>query len=110
VKLQGRFHGGIDVNHLLVEKKSDVEFSRPVKARAVEIHGKVTARIICSGCVTIVKSGELAGSVHAKSVNFEKGGLFNGDLVIGQDVPGSEIEAQNENAEGSSDDGALHLG
>lgn len=84
VKLHGKFLGGVDVNKLLVEKKSEVEFTKPVKARAAEINGKVTGQIICDGCVTINKGGVLEGVVHARAITVEKGGIFSGDLFIGQ--------------------------
>src|SRR5688500_7145953 len=46
VRLHGRFLGGIDVHKLHVERKSDVEFARPVKARGMEIDGKVYGEIL----------------------------------------------------------------
>ena len=56
-----------------------------VKARGVEIHGKVSANINCEGCVSIAAGGALDGVVHARSINVEKGGFFTGELVIGQE-------------------------
>ncbi len=97
VNLHGRFLGGIDVKRLIVEKKSDVEFTRPIKVGAIEINGKVTGKIHCEGCVTINKGGTLQGTVHAKAVNFEKGGTFSGDLFIGQ-PPGEINEEPDDSA------------
>ena len=85
VRLHGRFLGAIDVHRLVVEKKSNVEFVRPVKVRGAEIDGKATGKIVCDGQVTINKTGVLEGTVYAKAITVEKGGIFSGELFIGQD-------------------------
>jgi len=36
--------------------------------------------------VNISRTGELEGSVHAKSMTVEKGGKFSGELYIGRQV------------------------
>jgi cytoskeletal protein CcmA (bactofilin family) len=84
VKVQGKLAGNIEAHHLLIEKRADVEFVRPVKAHAAEIRGKVSARIMCESCVTIAKGGSLEGVVYAKAINVERGGIFSGELFIGQ--------------------------
>lgn len=96
VKLHGRFLGGIEVKKLVVEKNSDVEFTRPIKVGAIDINGKVSGKIVCDGCVTINKGGTLQGTVHARAINFEKGGTFSGELFIGQ--PESEMTEQLDDA------------
>ena len=85
VKIQGRFLGDLDAHRLIIEKKANVEFARVVKARGVEVHGKVSANITCEGCVTVAAGGALEGVIHARSINVEKGGFFTGELVIGQE-------------------------
>ncbi|MCX6976861.1 MAG: polymer-forming cytoskeletal protein, partial [Verrucomicrobia bacterium] len=60
-------------------------FVRTVKAQSVQIHGKILAEIHCSGCVTIANGGALEGVIHAKAINIEKGGIFSGELFIGQE-------------------------
>ena len=85
VKVQGRFLGDLDAHRLIIEKKANVEFARVVKARGVEVHGKVSANITCEGCVTVAAGGALEGVIHARSINVEKGGFFTGELVIGQE-------------------------
>ena len=92
IKMQGKFLGTVESEKLLIEKKSDVEFLRPVKVRSAEINGKVSADIICDGCVTINKGGSLNGSVTAKAITVEKGGTFSGDLCIGQGEEGLSEE------------------
>ncbi len=83
-KMKGRVNGAIDADLLIVEKKSDVEFVRPITVRAAEIRGKTFARITSSGVVTITKSGWLEGVVYAKGITVEKGGVFSGELYIGE--------------------------
>jgi cytoskeletal protein CcmA (bactofilin family) len=39
---------------------------------------------MCEGCVTIAKGGSLEGVVYAKAINVDKGGIFSGELFIGQ--------------------------
>ena len=98
VKLQGQFSGTIEANRLVIDKKANVEFVREVKAQSVEIHGKISARITCEGCVTIASGGALEGVIYAKAINVEKGGIFSGELFIGQhellqgELPGAADE------------------
>jgi cytoskeletal protein CcmA (bactofilin family) len=84
VKVKGRFLGGIETSKLLVEKRCDVEFARPVKVQQVEVNGKLSARVMCDGQVIINKGGILEGIVYAKAISVEKGGIFSGELFIGQ--------------------------
>jgi cytoskeletal protein CcmA (bactofilin family) len=84
VKLRGQVPGSIETHHLVVEKRADVEFVRPVKVHSAEIRGKISARILCETCVTIAKGGALEGVVFAKAINVERGGIFSGELFIGQ--------------------------
>jgi len=98
VKFKGRLLGAIESYKLVVEKKSDVEFVRPLKTHQAEIHGKVSARVFADA-VKISKSGHLEGTVYAKAISVEKGGVFQGELVIGKQeltqtelIPGLEVE------------------
>lgn len=90
LRAQGKQLGGIDTHDLLVEKKCDCELVRPVRAHAVEINGRISARINCETAVTINKGGYLEGVVYARSISVEKGGVFSGELFIGQKDPSSE--------------------
>ena len=83
VKTKNRIIGGVDAQTLVIEKRSDVEFVRMVKANIVEIKGKTSARITADS-VKITKTGILDGTVYAKSIIVDKGGIFRGDLVIGK--------------------------
>ncbi len=91
VKTHGRILGGIETHELLIEKRCDVEFVRTLKAHSVEINGKVSARIVCETAVTINKGGYLEGTVYARSISVEKGGVFSGELFIGQTDPSGKV-------------------
>jgi len=80
---RGRVLGSIQARQLIIEKKADVEFVRPLHVGTAEINGKISARIFADS-VTINKNGALEGAVTAKSIKIERGGIFHGDLVIGQ--------------------------
>ncbi len=84
VRMKGRMTGGIDCKHLVVEKKADVEFVRTMKCKEFVVNGKSTAKIIADK-VTINKGGWLEGTVYARAITVEKGGVFSGELFIGQD-------------------------
>lgn len=83
VKLKGRLSGGLDAQQLVIEKGSNIEFVRAIKGHRVEIFGKVSARVM-SDIVMIGKTGSLEGTVYAKSISVEKGGVFHGELYIGK--------------------------
>ena len=82
VKFQGRLAGSLEAGELLIERGSEIIFSRPVKAAAVTIVGKVTAQIISGSHVSIHKTGALEGAVVATGFNVERGGCFQGELTI----------------------------
>ncbi len=84
IKLKGKLHGALEVAQLIVEKRSDVEAVRPIHAESAQISGKISARLHVDGTVTIKKKGWLEGTVYAKGIVVEKGGIFLGELVIGQ--------------------------
>ena len=91
VKTKNKVLGGIDAENLVIEKRSDVEFVRTIKAVSVEIKGKISARITADR-VKITKSGILEGTVYAKSNIVDKGGIFRGELVIGRTEPDQQEE------------------
>ena len=82
--MTGRMPGLLESEHILVDKKSDVEFVRLVKTKLFELNGKARARVIADK-VVINKGGWLEGTVYARSIVVDKGGIFTGDLNIGQD-------------------------
>jgi len=87
LRVQGKVMGGIEAHELVIEKKCDVDCVRVIKAHSIEINGKISARIVCETAVVINKGGYLEGSVYARSISVEKGGVFSGELFIGQADP-----------------------
>jgi len=83
VRAKGRVPGSIQAQELIIERGSDLEFFRPIYVGSAEINGKISARIFADS-VTINKHGALEGAVTAKSIKIERGGIFHGDLIIGQ--------------------------
>ena len=77
--------GAVETPKLIVEKKCDCEMLRPVKVQSAEINGRISARLYCQGQVKILKGGTLEGTLYAKSIVVEKGGIFSGELFIGHD-------------------------
>ena len=92
VKTKGRLTGVLEARTVIIEKHSDVEFTKLMKAQNVEIRGKAIARIEATGAVHIAKGGSLEGSIVARGFTVEKGGIFNGDVTIGRvDVTQAEL-------------------
>ncbi|MES2568753.1 MAG: polymer-forming cytoskeletal protein [Verrucomicrobiota bacterium] len=87
VRMKGKFIGSVESEKLVIEKKSEVEFVRPVKVRSIEINGKTLAHVECDGRVTINKGGSLEGSIQARAITIEKGGTFSGELSISSPEP-----------------------
>ncbi len=85
IRLQGPLIGGVEASSVVIEKKSDVDLSKPMKAKNVEINGKARGVVVCEGRVTINKHGALEGAIFARSIVIEKGGVFSGELHIGED-------------------------
>ena len=84
INLVGKIPGRIGAHYIIVERKSDIQCFRRVRATNIDIHGRMSAEIIATGSVTIGKNGSLQGNVTAKSLAIEKGGIFSGQLAIGQ--------------------------
>src|SRR3954470_5938815 len=80
----GKIPGRLTANYVSVERKADVQCFRRVRVASIDIKGKMSAEIIATGPVNIHKTGVLEGNITAKSINIEKGGIFSGQLVIGQ--------------------------
>jgi cytoskeletal protein CcmA (bactofilin family) len=83
----GHYEGDIDAAKVVVHKKANVDFHRPVYAREVEVNGKTKATLVCDGRVTIQKKGVLEGTIYARAITVEKGGIFSGSLIIGEEPP-----------------------
>lgn len=84
VKMKGKLLATVDTEQFTVVKRSVVESTRPVRARSATIQGTFQGRLDVDGTVTIAKKGHVEGTIHAKGINIEKGGLFSGQLIIGR--------------------------
>ena len=84
IQLVGKIPGRIAAQNILVERKSEIQCFRRVRVTNIEIRGQMSAEIVATGAVTIHKTGSLDGNVTAKSIAIEKGGMFSGQLAIGQ--------------------------
>jgi cytoskeletal protein CcmA (bactofilin family) len=108
VQLDGHYEGEIEAAKLEVHKKANVEFHKPVYAQRVEVCGRARATVVCEGQVVIQKKGVLEGTIYARSILVEKGGIFSGSLVIGQPVPAELVRKEERTwfAEGGMPSGA----
>jgi cytoskeletal protein CcmA (bactofilin family) len=84
MRFNGKIYGSIETRQLEILKGSDIEFVRPIKVKEADISGKISARIMSEGVVRISKTGSLEGTVYAKSMVVERGGVFHGELYIGK--------------------------
>ncbi|MEQ1860982.1 MAG: polymer-forming cytoskeletal protein [Chthoniobacteraceae bacterium] len=97
VRTREKIFGSIETRTLIVEKKCDCECVRPLKAQNAEISGRISARLYCDGQVKILKGGVLEGTLYARSIVVEKGGIFSGELFIGQDAARETEKAEQTN-------------
>lgn len=82
LKTSGLIDGEIRCNRLVIEKGSDVQFSRPIQAAEVEIQAKVTGNIQCTGRVLLTSTGSVHGDVTARSIGIDPGGELDGSMNI----------------------------
>lgn len=107
IKYKGRLLGGIESHEVIIEKGSDVEFVRPIKAKRMKILGKMSARVMADH-ISIGTTGALEGTIYAKSITIDRGGVFHGELVIGkQDLEQAELLPERKR---STEQGSLNLG
>ena len=83
INFTGKIPGKLTAEHILVERKSVVQFFRRVRVKTIEIRGRMTGEIVAEGTVIIHRNAMLDGNVTAKSISVEKGGIFCGQLIIG---------------------------
>jgi cytoskeletal protein CcmA (bactofilin family)/ribosomal protein S27E len=84
IDFSGKIHGCLTAKHVIVERKANIHCFRRVRVSSIEIKGAMSGEIIAQTIVTIHKRGALEGNVTAKAITVEKGGIFSGQLVIGQ--------------------------
>ncbi|MGI8889396.1 MAG: bactofilin family protein [Chthoniobacterales bacterium] len=79
-----KVQGKLSAPEVIIGKKADVQFFRQLQVGTIEIRGKMSGEIVAETVVTIRNHGSLDGNVVARSINVEKGGTFNGQLIIGR--------------------------
>src|SRR5436309_14438384 len=84
INYSGKMPGRISARHIIVDRKADIHCFRSVRAESIEIKGKMSGEIVAQTMVMIHKRGSLEGDVTARAITVEKGGMFSGQLVIGQ--------------------------
>jgi cytoskeletal protein CcmA (bactofilin family)/ribosomal protein S27E len=84
INFSGKIPGRISARHVIVERKADIHCFRQVRAGSIEIKGRMSGEIMAQTIVTVHKKGSLEGDVTARAITVEKGGMFSGQLVIGQ--------------------------
>ena len=83
IDFAGKIPGRLIAQHVLVERRCDVQFFRRVRVKSIEIHGHMSGDVVAETVVVIHRNASLDGNVTAKSISVEKGGMFTGQLVIG---------------------------
>ncbi len=83
INYTGKIPGRLTAEHVLVERKAEVQFIRRVTAKSIEIRGHMTGEVAAETVVVIHCNASLDGDVTAKSISVEKGGMFTGQLIIG---------------------------
>jgi cytoskeletal protein CcmA (bactofilin family) len=83
INYSGKFPGRLAAEHVLIERRAEVQFFRRVQVKSIEIRGHMTGEVGADTVVVIHRNASLDGDVTAKSISVEKGGMFSGQLVIG---------------------------
>lgn len=83
INYSGKIPGRLTAEHVLIERKAEVQFFRKVGVKSIEIRGHMTGEVVAETVVVIHRNASLDGDVTAKSISVEKGGVFSGQLVIG---------------------------
>ena len=83
INVSGKIPGRLTADHVVIERKAEVQFFRRVRVKSIEIRGQMTGEVIAETVVVIHRNASLDGDVTAKGITVEKGGMFSGQLVIG---------------------------
>lgn len=83
INFVGKIPGRVVAEHVLIERKADVQFFRRVQVKSIEIRGHMSGEVKADTVVVIHRNGSLDGDVTARSISVEKGGIFSGRLIIG---------------------------
>lgn len=78
----GTYTGEVHCHRLVVEEDCEIKLKVPVHACEVEVRGRVSGHILCTGPVKISPTGWIQGDVTARSVSIETGGQLDGAMNI----------------------------
>jgi cytoskeletal protein CcmA (bactofilin family) len=96
INYSGKIPGRLTADHVLIERKSEVQFFRTLNVKSIEIRGQMTGQVMAETVVVIHRNASLDGDVTAKAISVEKGGMFSGQLVIGSSgLKQAELLPQN---------------
>ncbi|MBV9671322.1 MAG: polymer-forming cytoskeletal protein, partial [Verrucomicrobia bacterium] len=84
IRFKGKLSGSIEAKNVHIDKKCEAEFVRPIRVQNIEIEGSISARIISTGKVNVLKTGKLTGAVQGRGFNVERGGEFFGEVSMGK--------------------------
>ena len=102
----GKLPGRLSAKQIIIERKSDVQCFRRVRAGSIEIKGRMIGEVIAETSVHIHKNASLEGNVTAKAITVEKGGIFSGQLVIGRaDLKQAELLPEGKTGPGPTQSG-----
>jgi cytoskeletal protein CcmA (bactofilin family) len=108
INFVGKLPGRLTARHLVVTRKADVRCFRQVAVGSVEIKGRMSAEIVAGTSVAIDRNASLEGNVTAKAITVEKGGIFSGQLVIGQaDLTQAELLPEQKLAISRTDESSI---
>ena len=102
IRAQGRLFGTIEAGPVVVEKGSDVQFSRPLKVASLEVHGALTGHVMSASHILVSRTGSLDGDVTATGFTVEKGGIYQGELTITPRQTAAEAVAPTAQPTGAS--------
>ena len=85
LKLQrnGKVAGEITCDRLLVEKRAQVEFDKPVITNECQIDGLVTGDISCRGLLALEKKATLTGNIKVGTLTVSEGAKHSGQIQMG---------------------------
>lgn len=76
--LQGRVEGNLECTHDLVIGEGGNLSADAMSGKDMTIAGKVTGNVQCGGVLRLMKTANLKGNIHARSIVFDEGATFNG--------------------------------
>ena len=81
-RASGKVLGEVRCQHLLIEKKCEVQFLQPIHAETLEVYGEVAGRFSLSGRAFLNRRATISGSLQAQSILMEAGAKLNGGVHV----------------------------